>query len=53
MDPPYITLEILSKDKNLTKGIHVITLANKDSVKLGRGHDADIRIADISVSRCQ
>ena len=24
---PYITLEILSKDKNVCKGIHVITLA--------------------------
>lgn len=46
-------LEILSKDKNNTKGIHVITLANKDNLRIGRGHDADVRIADISVSRCQ
>lgn len=27
-------------------------MANKNNIKLGRGHDADIRIADISVSRC-
>ena len=32
-------------------GIHVISLANKNAIKLGRGHDVDIRITDISVSR--
>ena len=50
--PPYVTLEILSRDKNLCKGVHVITLAHKKVIKLGRGHDSDIRITDISVSRC-
>ena len=25
---------------------------NKDSFKLGRGHESDLRINDISVSRC-
>jgi len=32
-------------------GIHVITLAHRPVIKLGRGHDSDIRITDISVSR--
>jgi len=27
-------------------------LVNKDSIKLGRGHESNIRISDISVSRC-
>lgn len=50
--PPYVMLEVLSRDKNQCKGIHVITLSNKPIIKLGRGHDSDIRITDISVSRC-
>ncbi|KAL4439591.1 hypothetical protein ABPG74_003993 [Tetrahymena malaccensis] len=50
--PPYVTMEILSKDKNICKGIHVITLSQKNQIRLGRGHDSDIRISDISVSRC-
>ncbi|EGR32703.1 hypothetical protein IMG5_073530 [Ichthyophthirius multifiliis] len=48
---PYITLEILSKDKNVCKGIHIITLSQKNIIKLGRGNDSDIKISDISVSR--
>ncbi|EGR31131.1 hypothetical protein IMG5_117240 [Ichthyophthirius multifiliis] len=48
---PYITLEILSKDKNICKGIHVISLDQRQNIKLGRGNDSDIRISDISVSR--
>ena len=27
-------------------------MANKPAFKLGRGHDSDIRVSDISVSRC-
>lgn len=50
-DPPYFTMEILSRDRNQCKGLHVITLAHKNMIKLGRGHDTDIRITDISVSR--
>ena len=36
----------------ILQGIHVITLSQKNQIKLGRGHDSDIRISDISVSRC-
>lgn len=31
--------------------IHVIDMKLKSFVKVGRGHDADIRVTDISVSR--
>ena len=34
-----------------SKSIYVINMSNKFDIKLGRGHEADIRIADISVSR--
>jgi len=49
---PYIILDILSKEKCITRGIHVIKMENKTNIRLGRGHDSDIRITDISVSRC-
>lgn len=48
----YIILESLDqvKDNNNIKSIHVISLDN-DKVTLGRGHESDVRINDISVSR--
>lgn len=49
--PPYITLESGLSEKN-EYSIHLISLNNKVNVRLGRGHDSDIRISDISVSRC-
>lgn len=33
------------------KQIHIIDFNAVDKIKLGRGHDADVRIHDISVSR--
>jgi hypothetical protein len=51
VEPPFITLESKSSDKN-EYSIHLISLNNKNNVRLGRGHDSDIRISDISVSRC-
>lgn len=38
-EPPYLTLEILSRDKNQCRGIHVITLSKQNSIRLGRGND--------------
>ena len=35
-----------------SKTLHVINLNSKQTIKIGRGHDNDLRIADISVSRC-
>eukprot|EP00330_Aristerostoma_sp_ATCC50986_P009834 CAMPEP_0114594786 /NCGR_PEP_ID=MMETSP0125-20121206/16503_1 /TAXON_ID=485358 ORGANISM="Aristerostoma sp., Strain ATCC 50986" /NCGR_SAMPLE_ID=MMETSP0125 /ASSEMBLY_ACC=CAM_ASM_000245 /LENGTH=156 /DNA_ID=CAMNT_0001795559 /DNA_START=937 /DNA_END=1407 /DNA_ORIENTATION=+ len=45
-------MEILSKDKNIIRGVHIIKMESKNQIRLGRGHDSDIRITDISVSRC-
>mmetsp|Transcript_2812 Transcript_2812/g.2537 ORF Transcript_2812/g.2537 Transcript_2812/m.2537 type:complete len:128 (+) Transcript_2812:754-1137(+) len=47
----YIVLENLNKDRSNLRTIHVIAMTNKNNIRLGRGHDADIRITDISVSR--
>jgi len=48
----YLMLEILSKEKNILRGIHIIKMEGKSNIRLGRGHESDIRITDISVSRC-
>jgi len=49
----YIVLESLNqlKDNNNYKSIHVITLNEGERIVMGRGHDSDVRINDISVSR--
>lgn len=53
MDKNYIILESLNqmKDNNNLKSIHVITLDEQNQIIMGRGHDSDVRINDISVSR--
>jgi pSer/pThr/pTyr-binding forkhead associated (FHA) protein len=45
----YIVFESVSS--NTSKVIHVVDFTLTDEIKLGRGHDADIRVTDISVSR--
>ena len=47
----FITLEAVQRDRELPQTIHLIPLQNKNNVRLGRGHDSDVRISDISVSR--
>ncbi len=49
----YIILESLNqvKDSNNQKSIQVITLEENEKIMMGRGHDTDVRINDISVSR--
>ena len=53
----YLTLESLTLDKYKNKFIYTISLMNpeltktKKKLKLGRGHDCDILMSDISVSR--
>lgn len=39
------------KDGNNYKSIHVVILEENNKIVMGRGHDADVRINDISVSR--
>eukprot|EP00441_Pelagodinium_beii_P035284 CAMPEP_0197633058 /NCGR_PEP_ID=MMETSP1338-20131121/9509_1 /TAXON_ID=43686 ORGANISM="Pelagodinium beii, Strain RCC1491" /NCGR_SAMPLE_ID=MMETSP1338 /ASSEMBLY_ACC=CAM_ASM_000754 /LENGTH=365 /DNA_ID=CAMNT_0043204643 /DNA_START=212 /DNA_END=1306 /DNA_ORIENTATION=+ len=51
--PPFIVLENMVRDsqQHTTRGLHVISLEEK-VLKLGRGHESDVRIADVSISRC-
>lgn len=48
-----MVLESLSQEKNTSRIIHIIRPSSTKTVfKLGRGHESDLRINDISVSRC-
>jgi len=49
----YLVLESLNqtKDNSNYKSIHIVKIQEGGKVTLGRGHDCDIRINDISVSR--
>ena len=47
----YICLESLTSDKFKNRFLYVANLDCKDIIKIGRGHDANILISDISVSR--
>ena len=49
----YIILESLNqvKENCNIKSIHIISLIDNDEIYIGRGHDCDVRIKDISVSR--
>jgi hypothetical protein len=49
----YILMESMPLDKNTSRNIHLLTVTeNKKEFKLGRGHESEVRINDISVSRC-
>lgn len=48
---PYIILEEFRPDNLCRHALHIISLNPKQYASLGRGHDCDIKIADISVSR--
>lgn len=52
--PPFIVLENMVRDtqQHSSRGLHVISLSDNKLLKLGRGHESDIRIADVSISRC-
>lgn len=51
-DTPYIILESLNSEKNTSRTIHTVVIkSDKRVFQLGRGHDSDLRINDISVSR--
>lgn len=48
----FIVLQSLEQEKNTSRIIHVIApTAIKNEFNLGRGHESDLRINDISVSR--
>jgi hypothetical protein len=51
----FLWLESLTFEKNSSRIVHVIKPTNgtgKTEWKLGRGHESDLRVSDISVSRC-
>lgn len=45
----YIVLESISS--NTSKVIHVVTMQSNVKLFIGRGHEANVRVTDISVSR--
>jgi hypothetical protein len=45
-----VALEMLGKDRQ-SRGVHLISMKPNSTVKFGRGHESDVRISDISVSR--
>jgi len=47
----YITLESASNERNSNKVLFYVNLESKQNIRIGRGHDSDVRISDISVSR--
>lgn len=47
----FVILESMITEKNTTRVIYIIDLDKKETVRLGRGHDSDVRLSDISVSR--
>lgn len=51
--PPgqYLILEELCKEKGSNKGLHVIHMGSKRTIKVGRAQDCELRFSDISVSR--
>ncbi|ORM42277.1 uncharacterized protein BXIN_1085 [Babesia sp. Xinjiang] len=49
MSHPFILLDNVTPQAN--KGLHFISVQDSDFVRLGRGHDASVRIADVSISR--
>jgi len=50
--PPYIVLEGLVREtQQVDRSVHVMSVAGK-SLTLGRAHESDLRIADVSISRC-
>ena len=51
-DNNFIIIENLARDRQSCRIFHVISSLYNNLLKIGRGHDCNIRINDISVSRC-
>ena len=47
----YMILDNISREENVQRSAFVIKGTATTNVNLGRGHNCDIRISDISVSR--
>lgn len=52
-DKNFLWLESLTFEKNSSRMVHLIMPdENHKEFKMGRGHESDLRVSDISVSRC-
>jgi hypothetical protein len=38
-EPPYILMDILSKERNISRGIQIISMNGRSEIKIGRGSD--------------
>lgn len=51
-DKPYLVLEDYRVDREQeSHGIHIVSLNREQSVLIGRAHESDIKLSDVSVSR--
>jgi hypothetical protein len=52
-DKNFLWLESLTFEKNSSRMVHVVMPdRTHNKFKMGRGHESDLRVSDISVSRC-
>lgn len=52
LNDDFLLLEMINQEKGASRAIHMVVPEKKGmDYKLGRGHEADIKITDISVSR--
>ena len=52
-DRNYLWLESLTFEKNSSRMVHIVMPdAERNTFRLGRGHESEVRVSDISVSRC-
>ena len=47
----YITIESFLSEKDTNRILYFFNLDSKQNIRIGRSHDSDIRVTDISVSR--
>lgn len=50
-EKPYILLEDYRSNREQSYGIHIISLDRTELITIGRAHESDIKLSDISVSR--
>lgn len=49
----FIVMESLPLEKNTSRTIHILSFSqDKQTFNMGRGHESEVRVNDISVSRC-
>jgi pSer/pThr/pTyr-binding forkhead associated (FHA) protein len=50
-DGTFLVLEKLCRDKNSERGVFLLSVNSRKAVRIGRGHESELRVSDISVSR--